>query len=100
MAVNKLQQWLEQIRKTLPEEISCSECFDWISTYVDLEQGGEPAGLHMPQLKSHLEQCVVCHQEYDLLRELALADNQGSPPCLEELQDSLRKKLSDSTSRR
>lgn len=94
MAANKLQQWLEQIRKTLPEEISCSECFDWISTYVDLEQSGQPAALQMPQLKSHLDQCGVCHQEYELLRALAQVESQDSPPSLEELQECLRNKLS------
>ncbi|MGH7267092.1 MAG: hypothetical protein ACREMB_19920 [Candidatus Rokuibacteriota bacterium] len=68
------------ISDTRDDELSCTECFDLISRYVDLEAGGGDAAASMPVLAQHLRQCGVCHEEYDVLRDLARADTDGVPP--------------------
>lgn len=86
----KLKSWLKLIQATQPEEISCSECFEHVSTYVELEVTGEPAPKLMPQLKQHIDQCQVCREEYELIRELAQAEAEEHPPEVEELKESIR----------
>jgi hypothetical protein len=81
-----LRKWLEQVQETLPEEISCSECFDLISTYVDLEMDEEPAQQRLPLVHQHLKQCQVCRDEYELLHDLALGEKEGAVPSIEELR--------------
>jgi predicted anti-sigma-YlaC factor YlaD len=74
---SRLRDLIRKIAQTQDEEISCSECLDLVSRYVDLELAGENAGQEMPQVKLHLDQCQVCQEEYELLRELARMYAQG-----------------------
>jgi len=87
--LSKLQHWLRQIYQTEEEEISCSECLDLVSHYVDLEIAGESAQEKLPRLKQHLDQCRVCHEEYEVLRDLARLEAEGRAPTLDELRKSL-----------
>ena len=87
---SKMQRWLKNIQETLPEEISCSECFDMVSVYVDLEVAGKPAEKMLPQLKQHLNQCLVCRQEYELLHDLAMAEEHGSESSVDDLQNKIK----------
>jgi hypothetical protein len=66
------------IADTRDRELSCTECFDGIAAYVDLEAGGGDAAATLPALAQHLRQCGVCREEYEVLRDLARAD--GGPP--------------------
>jgi hypothetical protein len=62
---------LRQLQETQDQELSCSECFDQLSDYVDLELAGQPVAERLPRLRQHLVQCRVCREEYQVLRELA-----------------------------
>jgi len=83
----RLERWLQNIYKTQDEEISCSECFDLVSHFVDLELSGEDAAAGMPQLKQHLDQCAACREEYETLRDLARLENEDELPSSDDLQD-------------
>jgi len=66
------------IRRLLgpPEpEILCDECFEKIDHYVELELRGDPADEKIPGMRSHLDGCPACLEEYDSLRELAGASD-------------------------
>jgi predicted anti-sigma-YlaC factor YlaD len=70
----KFDRWIKKIRATENEEISCSECFDLVSDYVDAElAGGEMSGT-MKRVKHHLEMCKACQDEYEMLRDLVMKD--------------------------
>ena len=62
MKRNRFERWLQNIDKTQDKEISCSECFDLVSHFVDVELSGEDAAVKMPQLKQHLDQCAACRE--------------------------------------
>ncbi len=66
-----LERWLGQIYATEEEELSCSDCFDLISEYVDREVEHLPIDGQMQRVRQHVGQCRVCHEEYQVLRELA-----------------------------
>lgn len=85
----RFEKWLRNIYETRDEEISCTECFDQVSRFVDLEISGENAVIQMPQIKQHLNQCRACGEEYEALRDLRLLEEKGDMPSLDDLEDSI-----------
>jgi len=90
MKSDRFENWLQNIYKTQDEEISCTECFDLVSHFVELEASGENAAAKMPQLKQHLEQCRACRDEYEMLLALARFENEGGAPSIDDLRSSIR----------
>jgi hypothetical protein len=86
---NRFERWLQNIYHTQEQEISCSECFDQVSHFVDVELSGEDAAAKMPQLKQHLDQCPACHAEYETLRDLARLEKEDELPSSDDLQDRI-----------
>jgi hypothetical protein len=86
----RFENWLKNIYATLDEEISCSECFDLVSRFVELEVAGQDAAARMPDLKQHLDQCRACRDEYESLRDLRLLEEKGEFPSLDDLQNSIQ----------
>lgn len=66
-----MTRFIRNIKETQDDEISCSECFEQVSDYVDLEIAGEDAAKKMALAKQHFVQCRVCREEYETLLELA-----------------------------
>jgi anti-sigma factor RsiW len=89
MKNDRLENWLKNIYNTQDEEISCSECFDRVARYVDVEISGVDAAAQMPEVMQHLEQCSACREEYEALRDLRRMEEDGNPPSLDDLEDSL-----------
>jgi len=87
---NRFQTWLRNIFETREVEISCTECFDLTSQFVELETSGQDAAAELPQVKQHLQQCAACRADYETLRDLVLLENEGNAPSLDDLQDSIR----------
>ena len=87
MQKNQFEHWLENIQNTEEEEISCTECFDLVSHFVELELSGEDAATRLPQLKQHLAQCPACQAEHEALRDFQRLENRGELPSLDDLQD-------------
>ncbi len=90
MQKDRFERWLQNIHTTQDEELSCSECFDLLSHFVELELSGENAVEKMPAFKQHLEQCPACQQEYETLRDLGHLENEGKLPSVDDLQDLIR----------
>ena len=86
---NRFERWLQTIFYTQDQEISCSECFDLLSRFVEVELSGEDAAARMPALKQHLDQCRACREEYETLRDLQQLENKGELPSVDDLKDSI-----------
>jgi predicted anti-sigma-YlaC factor YlaD len=71
MKHRRFDMWLRNIYETQDEEISCTECFDLVSRFVELETSGGDVATELPQVKQHLDQCRACRDEYEILHELA-----------------------------
>ena len=54
-------------------EIGCDECFEQLDRYVDLEVPGHDANAALPGLRTHLQGCPACREEYESLRALISA---------------------------
>jgi hypothetical protein len=85
---DRWRRWLQQVEATEDDELSCSECFDLLSRYVDLELDGRPAAEAMPRLRQHLDQCGVCRDEHVVLLELASRAARDDLPSDEDLLDT------------
>ena len=86
----RFNKWLQNIYETQDAEISCTECFDLVSQFVELEISGRDAAAEMPQVKQHLNQCRACREEYETLRDLIHLEDQGATPSLDDLRGSIR----------
>ena len=87
MKSDRFGRWLQKIYHTQEQEISCSECFDQVSHFVEVELSGKDAVAEMPQIKQHLDQCPACREEYETLRDLQRLENEGGVPPSDNLQD-------------
>ena len=89
MNPSPLERLLRLAARTEDEELSCSECFDVLPQYVDLEIGGQAPDSQLPIFRQHLEQCAVCREEYETVRELARLEAEGRSPSIDDLRRSL-----------
>lgn len=89
---SKYTLWLKRIRDTRVDEIDCSACLDRISAYVDLELSTGDAAQRMPEVRQHVDQCGVCFDEYQVLRDLARLEREGDTPSTDELIERLKKR--------
>lgn len=51
-------------------EALCDECFDRLDGYVELDLRGFDVDRLLPRLRSHLDGCEACREEYEALRDL------------------------------
>ena len=84
-SITRWRQLLRQLEQTQDRELSCSECLEQISDYVDLELAGQPVAERLPMLGQHLGQCRVCREEYEVLRDLARLEAEGGLPSVDDL---------------
>ena len=87
---DRFENWLRNIYETQDEEISCTECFDLVSRFVEVVVSGQDAVAKMPQLKQHLDQCRACRDEYEALRDLRRLEAKEGMPSLDDLQDLIQ----------
>jgi hypothetical protein len=88
MKRDRFEAWLQNIYRTQDVEISCSECFDLISGFVEAEISGADVVAELPDVKQHLGQCRACRDEYESLLVLTHIDEKNELPSLRALQDS------------
>jgi hypothetical protein len=87
MDPHRFIQWLKNVYETRENEISCSECFDLVSRYVELEIANEDAAGKMPEVRHHLNQCRACRDEYEALRDLRRLEDNGELPSVDDLKN-------------
>lgn len=71
MGPERFRRWLEQIYTTEERELSCSQCFDATSLYVEALLDGDMQSEPLRLVKQHLEQCRACNEEFETLYEIA-----------------------------
>jgi hypothetical protein len=60
------------------EEMSCSDYFDQLPRYVELEASGEDTAALLPEVRHHMHQCPECEELYlGLLEALASEKKPG-----------------------
>jgi hypothetical protein len=62
-----VKELVEAALNTLPDEISCDECFQEVDRFVELQLAGLDAAQAMPLVQAHLDRCPDCREEYEAL---------------------------------
>ena len=83
--------WLKRVIETQEDEITCTECQDLVSKYVQVELEIGDAAAHIPQLAHHLEQCPACWETWQILLELAQLEAQRGLPDIQVLKEWLER---------
>lgn len=89
MSESRFEELVRRVATTEDEELSCSECFDVVSDYVDLEIAGADPAASLPRLAQHLRQCGVCLEEYEVLRDLVRSDPLGHLASIDDFRRSV-----------
>lgn len=87
MKRERFETWLRNIYETQDVEISCTECFDLVSRFVEVEISGRDVVAELPQVKQHLDQCRACREEYEILRDLRRLEEDGDVSSFDDLQN-------------
>ena len=67
MTPEKLKWLIQSIFAVQNKEMLCSEFFEILPRYVDLQLMGEDADKLFPKLSHHLHQCPECDEVYQAL---------------------------------
>jgi hypothetical protein len=86
---SNFERLLRLAARTQEQELSCTECFEALPQYVDLEIAGAAPDRQLPLFRQHLEQCAVCREEYEAVRELARLEAEGRSPSIDDLRRTL-----------
>lgn len=62
------------------EEMSCSDYFEQLPRYVELEAAGEDAASRLPEVRHHMHQCPECEEVYLGLLETVRAEKKSDAP--------------------
>jgi hypothetical protein len=62
------------IEKTHDVEIDCSQVYRLLDQYTEMVLRGEDPGQLMPLVKQHLELCMDCGEEYEVLLKILEAE--------------------------
>jgi predicted anti-sigma-YlaC factor YlaD len=81
-----LERLLRLVARTEDEELSCTACFALLPLYVDLDVSGQTPDVRLPLFGRHLEQCAVCREEYEAVRELARLEVEGRSSSIDDLR--------------
>lgn len=61
------------------EEMLCTQYFDELPRYVDIEISGADAGALLPEVKHHMHQCPECEEVYLALLRLVDQEKSSDP---------------------
>jgi hypothetical protein len=67
VTLEKFKWLIRSIFAVQDKEMLCSEFFDILPRYVDLQLAGEDADKLFPELSHHLHQCPECDEVYQAL---------------------------------
>ena len=59
------------------EEMSCSDYFEQLPRYAELEAAGDDAAARLPQVRHHMHQCPECEEVYLGLLEVVRAEKKS-----------------------
>ena len=74
----KFRQLVRSIFAVKDQEMLCSEFFDILPRFVDLQVAGEDVDRPFPGVSHHLQQCPECKEVYEALLK-AVQSNKETP---------------------
>jgi hypothetical protein len=63
----RLKGMINMVDATADIELACEEAYRLLDEYADMLLRGEDPEILLPQVKHHLEMCMDCREEFDML---------------------------------
>jgi hypothetical protein len=63
----RIKAMINMVDATTDVEIACEEVYRLLDEYADMMLRGEDPGRLLPQVKHHLELCMDCREEFEML---------------------------------
>ena len=71
----KFRQLIQSIFAVKDQEMLCSQFFDILPRFVDLQVAGEDVDKSFPGVTHHLQQCPECNEVYEALFKEVQSNN-------------------------
>jgi hypothetical protein len=84
-APSEVLQLARALTSTVDSLITHEECQADLPAYIDAETTGRPAARMYPQVKHHLDLCPACESTYIEALQLALSEERGELPLLDQI---------------
>ena len=68
---------IERLLGPTGDQLGCDQCFELLDEYVELELADSDADARLPGLRTHLDGCPACKEDYESLRALIVAEGSG-----------------------
>jgi hypothetical protein len=65
--IERLKRMIHMVDSTADIEIACEDAYRLLDEYADMLLRGEDPVALLPQVKHHLEMCMDCREELDVL---------------------------------
>lgn len=69
LSSEQVDHLLKKIRQTREVEMTCPECLDELDRYTQRVLDGEPIEGVLKSVQEHLEACLCCTSQFDLILE-------------------------------
>jgi hypothetical protein len=63
----RIKGMINMVDATADIEIACEEAYRLLDEYADMMLRGEDPGALLPQVKHHLDLCMDCREEFEML---------------------------------
>jgi hypothetical protein len=63
----RLKGMIKMVDATADIELACEEAYRLLDEYADMLLRGEDPEVLLPQVKHHLEMCMDCREEFEML---------------------------------
>jgi hypothetical protein len=74
----QVKELLAAVSDAVPDAMTCDQCFELISVFVDSQLQGTPPVVSLEAVATHLKQCPCCAFEYETLLTSLAVDPQES----------------------
>ena len=65
--IDRLKRLIHMVDATAETEIACDKAYRLLDQYADMLMRGEDVAALMPRVKHHLEMCMDCREEVEVL---------------------------------
>ena len=79
MKKEKFEYLIKSVFAVKDSEILCTEFFDLLPRYVDLQLSGADTATTFPQVGQHLHQCPECNEVYLSLLQASQTEKDAGP---------------------
>ena len=64
-----IRKMMLSVKSTREVELTCGHCYDELDHFIEMQLSGKNPAEALPLVQEHLDRCVSCKEEYEVLLE-------------------------------